>query len=198
MPTRGVNAAPLAAASTSRGGEKIDWQAAQALWGTRFPKDYMAFMPVYGVGGIGSEEEIGDVGILAPFPTGAYELSPDDLEDETGNARETCEEEGADQDELDLDPEHILARGYTPHADILCRLTSDPDPDKWPVLLFARHGSVPCEVVPWPNKFGGGACRRTRACPHGFARARQRSNGDSLDGRDRLRRHVGGPGRRPA
>jgi hypothetical protein len=108
----------------------------------------MAFMSVYGVGGIGSEEEIGEVGILAPFPTRAYEFSPDDFEDETGNARETWEEEGADQDDLDLDPEHILAWGYTSHADILCWLTSDPDPDKWPVLFFARHGSVPCEVVP--------------------------------------------------
>jgi hypothetical protein len=82
------------------------------------------------------------------FPTGAYELSPDDFEAETGNATLTWEEEGPDQDDLDLDPEHILAWGYTNHADILCWMTSDPDPDKWPVLLFARHGSVPCEVVP--------------------------------------------------
>ncbi|WP_128433835.1 SMI1/KNR4 family protein [Streptomyces cyaneus] len=129
-------------------GEDIDWKAAEARWGTGFPRDYMDFMAVYGVGGIGSEEEIGELGILGPFPTGAYEHSPDDFEDETGNARLTWEEEGADQEGLDLDPEHILAWGYTSHADMLCWLTSDPDPDKWPVLLFARHGSQTCEVVP--------------------------------------------------
>ncbi|NEC84486.1 SMI1/KNR4 family protein [Streptomyces sp. SID12501] len=129
-------------------GEKIDWEAAEARWGTRFPRDYMDFMSVYGVGGIGSEEDFHEIGILAPFPTGAYEFSPDDFEDETGNASLAWEEEGPDQDDLDLDPEHILAWGYTNHADILCWMTSDPDPDKWPVLLFARHGSVTCEVVP--------------------------------------------------
>ncbi|WP_369031161.1 MULTISPECIES: SMI1/KNR4 family protein [Streptomyces] len=129
-------------------GEDIDWQAAEAKWGTGFPRDYRDFMSVYGVGGIESEEEIGEVGILGPFPTGAYPFSPDDFEDETGNAQLAWEEEGADQDDLDLDPEHILAWGYTSHADILCWLTSDPDPDKWPVLLFARHGSKTCEVVP--------------------------------------------------
>ncbi|WP_327699524.1 SMI1/KNR4 family protein [Streptomyces sp. NBC_00459] len=130
-------------------GEKIDWQAAEERWGTRFPQDYMDFMSVYGIGGIeDSDEEAGEVAVLGPFSTGAYEFSSDDFEDETENARLTWEEEGADQDDLDLDPDHILAWGVTTHADILCWLTSDPDPDKWPVLLFARHGSVTCEVVP--------------------------------------------------
>lgn len=129
-------------------GESIDWGAAEARWGTGFPRDYRDFMAVYGVGMISSEDEIGELGVLGPFPTGAYEFSPDDFEDETGNARLAWEEEGANQEGLDLDPEHILAWGYTSHADILCWLTSDPDPDKWPVLLFARHGLDVCEVVP--------------------------------------------------
>ncbi|WP_105972410.1 SMI1/KNR4 family protein [Streptomyces geranii] len=128
-------------------GEDIDWAAAEARWGTRFPRDYMAFMAVYGVGEI-SSEQIGEIGILGPFPTGAYEHSPDDFESETGNATLTWEEEGADQEDLDLDVEDILAWGSTSHADILCWRTSDPDPDKWPVLLFARHGGKTCQVVP--------------------------------------------------
>lgn len=128
-------------------GEDIDWAAAETRWGTGFPRDYKDFMAVYGIGGIRSEE-IGEIGILGPFPTGAHEYSPDDFEDETGNARLAWEEEGADHESLDLDPEHILAWGYTSHADMLCWLTSDPDPDKWPVLLFARHGREICEVVP--------------------------------------------------
>ncbi len=132
----------------SGAGEKIDWQAAEARWGTAFPRDYMAFMAVYGVGDLGTEEDPDQVGVLSPFPTGGYEFSPQDFEDETGNARLTWEEEGPDQDDLDLDPEHILAWGGSDSADIFCWLTSDPDPEKWPVLLFARHGSVTCEVVP--------------------------------------------------
>ncbi|MEU6227732.1 SMI1/KNR4 family protein [Streptomyces sp. NPDC047042] len=129
-------------------GEKIDWQAAETRWGTAFPRDYMAFMAEYGVGGIGTEEDPDMVWTLAPFPTGAYEFSPDDFESETGNATLTWEEEGPDQDDLDLDPDHILAWGGSDSADIFCWQTSDPDPDKWPVLLFARHGGKTCEVVP--------------------------------------------------
>lgn len=129
-------------------GEDINWEAAKARWGTGFPRDFMEFMATYGVGGISAQEEAGEIGILGPFPTGAYEHSPDDFEYETGNASLTWEEEGADQPGLDLDPEHILAWGYTSHADMLCWRTSDPDPDKWPVLLFARHGSQTCEVIP--------------------------------------------------
>jgi hypothetical protein len=50
----------------------IDWQAAQARWGTGFPQDYMAFMSVYGVGSITSEEAIGQIEILGPFPSGSH------------------------------------------------------------------------------------------------------------------------------
>ena len=130
-------------------GEHIDWQADEARWGTGFPQDYMAFMSEYGVGLIGAEDSIGEIGILAPFPTESGLLPPDDFEDETGNARYVWEIEGQDQEALDIDPDHILAWGYTSEADILCWLTSDPDPDKWPVLHFDRQQLlVPCTIIP--------------------------------------------------
>ena len=129
--------------------EHVDWQAAEARWRTRFPRDYMAFLSVYGVGSIGSQNAIGEIGILAPLPTESALWPHGDLEEETENARLAWEMEGADQDELDIDPEHILAWGYTSHADILCWLTTDPDPDQWPVLLFDRQQLlVPCTVIP--------------------------------------------------
>lgn len=59
-------------------GENIDGEAAEARWGTGFPRDYRAFMAVYGVG-IGSQEEIDELGVLGPFPTGAHEYPPEDL-----------------------------------------------------------------------------------------------------------------------
>ncbi|WP_177181561.1 hypothetical protein [Streptomyces sp. TLI_105] len=43
------------------------------------------------------------------------------------------------QEGLDVDPEHLLARGVTSGADILCRLTTHPDPDRWPALVCGRH-----------------------------------------------------------
>lgn len=39
-------------------------------------------------------------------------------------------------------PPPILACGSTTGADILYRLTSDPDPDHWPVLIFDRQNLV--------------------------------------------------------
>ncbi|MGX1909959.1 hypothetical protein ACWIID_13985 [Streptomyces phaeochromogenes] len=78
-------------------GEHIDWQAAEARWGTKFPQDHMAFMSEYGAGLIGSENSIGDIGTLALFPTESGLLPPDYFEDETGNARYVWEIEGQDQ-----------------------------------------------------------------------------------------------------
>ncbi|MDQ1023264.1 hypothetical protein QF035_000846 [Streptomyces umbrinus] len=44
-----------------------------------------------------SENSIGEIGTLAPFPTESGLLPPDDFEDETGNARYVWEIEGVDQ-----------------------------------------------------------------------------------------------------
>jgi hypothetical protein len=118
--------------------EHIDWQAAEARWGTRFPQDYMAFMSVYGVGSIGSQNLIGEISIDAPLPTKSALWPHGDLEEETENARGAWEDQGG-QEGLDIDPEHILAWGSTSGADILCWLTTDPDPDRWPVLVFDRQ-----------------------------------------------------------
>ncbi|MER6509098.1 hypothetical protein ABT158_19895 [Nonomuraea sp. NPDC001636] len=56
------------------------------------------------------------------------------------------------QDGLDIDPNHILAWGITSGPDILCWLTTDPDPDRWPVLVCGRHTRqdftlFPCGMV---------------------------------------------------
>ncbi|MFD7448744.1 hypothetical protein [Kitasatospora sp. NPDC059827] len=42
--------------------EGIDWSAAETRWGTRLPRDYMAFMSVYGAG------SFAEVCILMPLP----------------------------------------------------------------------------------------------------------------------------------
>ena len=112
--------------------EDIDWAAAEARWGTRFPRDYMAFMSMWGAG---SFEE---VSILMPLPKEYIQWDPGTFEEETENARYTWEMLDG-QEGLDINPDHILAWGVTSGADILCWLTTDPDPDRWPVLVCGRH-----------------------------------------------------------
>ncbi|MGW4408117.1 SMI1/KNR4 family protein [Nonomuraea sp. NPDC004702] len=125
--------------------EEIDWSAAEARWGTRFPRDYMAFMSVYGGG------SFAEVGILMPLPKEYIQWDPGTFEEETENARDTWEMLGG-QEGLDIDPNHILAWGITSGPDILCWLTTDPDPDRWPVLVCGRHTRegftlFPCGMV---------------------------------------------------
>ncbi|MFE7572126.1 SMI1/KNR4 family protein [Streptomyces sp. NPDC057539] len=112
--------------------EEIDWLAAEARWGTRFPRDYMAFMSVYGAGSFDG------VGILMPLPKEYIQWDPGTFEQETENARDTWEMLNG-QEGLEIDPDHILAWGITSGPDILCWLTTDPDPDQWPILVCGRH-----------------------------------------------------------
>ncbi|NEA15558.1 SMI1/KNR4 family protein [Streptomyces halstedii] len=115
--------------------ERIDRRAAEARWGTRLPRDYTAFMSVYGAG------SFSEVGVLMPLPPREYPLwCPGTFEEETANARYTWEMEMRDgQAGPGIDPEHILAWGVTSGPDILCWLTADPEPDRWPVLVCGRH-----------------------------------------------------------
>ncbi|WP_418961152.1 SMI1/KNR4 family protein [Streptomyces tritici] len=130
--------------------EEIDWKAAEARWGTRFPQDYMAFMSLWGAGSFEG------VSVLMPLPKEYIQWDPGTFEEETENARYTWEMlEG--QEGLDIDPAHILAWGVTSGADILCWLTTDPDPDRWPVLVCGRHTPddftlYPCGMVDFLHK----------------------------------------------
>ncbi|MGI5519802.1 SMI1/KNR4 family protein [Micromonospora sp. CA-259024] len=121
--------------------EEIDWSAAEARWGTRFPHDYMAFMATYGAG------SFAEVSILMPLPKEYIQWDPGTFEEETENARYTWEELGGQQG-LDIDPKHILAWGVTSGPDILCWLTTDPDPDRWPVLVCGRHTEQDFTIFP--------------------------------------------------
>ncbi|WP_457034121.1 SMI1/KNR4 family protein [Kitasatospora sp. P5_F3] len=114
--------------------ERVDWGEVEAAWGTRFPSDYVRFMEVYGSGVISD-----GISILLPslrvdgYP---YTAGPG-LQDETEIAREAWEM-CRDEADFDVAPESIVAWGATSGADIYCWVTTDEDPDRWPVLMYGR------------------------------------------------------------
>ncbi|MBC9716175.1 SMI1/KNR4 family protein [Streptomyces sp. TRM66268-LWL] len=124
--------------------ERIDWSAVEAVWGTRFPSDYVRFMEVYGAGSFA-----GTVSIQHPEPdVDGYYADGSGLDDETENARYTWETEGEDAG-FALDPKDIVAWGVTAGADIYCWLTTDENPDRWPVLVCGRHTTPVFQLHPY-------------------------------------------------
>ncbi|WP_228976588.1 SMI1/KNR4 family protein [Streptomyces sp. DH12] len=123
--------------------EQVDWAAAEARWGVRFPADYRDFMARYGGGSVN-----GEAVVLLPLPRRGVRWQPGDLAEETANVRLAWRAEGG-RDALDVDPEHLLAWGVTAGPDILCWLTADPDPDRWPVVVCGRHTSPTFSVHPY-------------------------------------------------
>lgn len=113
--------------------EEIDWSEVEAAWSVRFPSDYVRFMETYGAGTISD-----NVVVLLPAPDVEGHLGGSGLEEETANARYTWEME-RDYADFELDPSSIVAWGVTSGADIYCWVTTDPDPDRWPVLVCGRH-----------------------------------------------------------
>ncbi|MFI0729940.1 SMI1/KNR4 family protein [Streptomyces sp. NPDC021225] len=120
--------------------EGIDWSEVEGIWGRRFPSDYVRFMEVYGAGLV-SEEIV----ILLPVPRAGTYTDASGLGDETENARLAWEMCG-DEADFDVDPGSIVAWGVTTGADIYCWLTTDEDPDRWPVLVCGRHTSPSFQV----------------------------------------------------
>ncbi|WP_236242888.1 SMI1/KNR4 family protein [Streptomyces sp. CC228A] len=123
--------------------EHVDWAAAERRWGVGFPADYRAFMARYGGGTIN-----GEAVVLLPLPQPGLRWAPADIAEETGNARLVQEQEGGPG--LPGGPGgDLLAWGVTAGADILCWLTADPDPDRWPVVVCGRHTSERFTVHPY-------------------------------------------------
>ena len=123
--------------------EQVDWAAAEARWGAGFPSDYKAFMAAYGEGSVDDA-----IVVHRPLPLSACDggrARADAMADETDAVRQVwrteADEVWADPagPDLELDPDALLAWGVTTGADILCWLTTDEDPDRWPVVVCGRH-----------------------------------------------------------
>ncbi|MFE4459484.1 hypothetical protein ACFROC_19190 [Nocardia tengchongensis] len=114
-------------------GDSIDWGAAEHVYGTSFPSDYRAFISAYGSGGI---EDV--VGVFIPAVSSAEsQISKvSRLSESALAAKEVNNWAPADQGRYRL--EDLLIWGGTVAADTLCWITTDPNPDQWPVAVYTR------------------------------------------------------------
>ncbi|MEV6208807.1 SMI1/KNR4 family protein [Kitasatospora sp. NPDC051914] len=114
------------------GGDRVDWQAAEAALGTVFPSDYREFIELYGAGSIGDH-----LGVVLPIAPDLPGRTLPDVADHTLEAR------GAMQRKREglpagLDESALVGWGYDDAADVLCWITVGPDPDRWPVAVWSR------------------------------------------------------------
>ncbi|SEQ99937.1 hypothetical protein SAMN05216481_12532 [Streptomyces radiopugnans] len=141
MPSQETVLAALRAVMPSHDGadEQVDWDAMRRTWGVDFPSDYVAFMSTYGAGGI---DDV--LSILVPEASAQPSEGPGfgSMAGETANMRHMWESDGGPEG-IDAGPASVLAWGVSCGADMLGWLTVDPDPDKWPVVVWERHG--------WPH-----------------------------------------------
>ncbi|MEU9339464.1 hypothetical protein AB0D49_41060 [Streptomyces sp. NPDC048290] len=117
-----------------RGEERIDWAAAEAALGTRLPSDYTSFMDTYGVG------DIGELVILPPLPVDVPNLSDCHIGSMSEGLRWVWEKEGGVPG-VSAGPEDVLPWGTGCNANEMAWLTTDADPDKWPVVTWRRQVS---------------------------------------------------------
>ncbi|MER6399627.1 hypothetical protein ABT263_26810 [Kitasatospora sp. NPDC001603] len=114
-------------------GDTVDWSAAERVYGTSFPADYRAFVAAFGSGSIEAM-----VGVHIPAVTSnelqvitVSRLSEAALADYAAN-------QWAPADRGQYRLEDLLIWGGTAAADTLCWITTDPDPDRWPVAVYSR------------------------------------------------------------
>ncbi|MEK2490895.1 SMI1/KNR4 family protein [Kitasatospora purpeofusca] len=122
-------------------GDTVDWSAAEKVHGTSFPADYRAFVAAFGDGSI---EEMLGVHIPATSDEPQFgalsRLSDEALADFAVN-------QWAPADRGRYRLEDLLIWGGTAAGDTLCWITTDPDPDRWPVAVYAR-GDLEWSVYP--------------------------------------------------
>ncbi|MEU2038889.1 hypothetical protein [Nocardia niwae] len=123
-------------------GDTVDWNACA----TSFPADYRAFVTAFGDGSIE-----GIIGISAPSVTSDRPHTPTlaRMSEAVAGWEDPLPWENgwAPADRGRYRREDLLIWGGTCAGDTLCWATTDPDPDRWPVAVFAR-GRLEWSVYP--------------------------------------------------
>jgi hypothetical protein len=128
------NIAALVRVMPPRGsvGASVDWSTVERSWGRRLPADYVAFIETYGGGGIEDYLEV-----HAPEPLDDRHTFQG-MVAETQTARLTWKEYPQADSTSSEEEAPLVAWGTDASADLLCWLTVEPDPDKWPVAIWKR------------------------------------------------------------
>ncbi|CAM5455586.1 hypothetical protein GCM10010329_33440 [Streptomyces spiroverticillatus] len=116
------------------GGERIDWDAAEAALGTRLPSDYKSVLDVYGMG------DIDDLVLVPALPSSIPAYADFHMATQTAELH-ILWESGRGIPGVTLGPEALLPWGTGMNANETGWLMNDPDPDRWPVVAWRRHHS---------------------------------------------------------
>lgn len=147
--------------------EEVDWRAVHEALGVRLPSDYTAFMSVYGAGGLG------DLDILGPLPVKGLQWDPGNILEIAPEFRDLWNSEGGVPG-IVADGGSVLPWGSGCNANELGWLMLDPDPEKWPVVVWRRQISYgdsrwklfDCGMVDFLVRM---MCARFDECPLGDA-----------------------------
>jgi hypothetical protein len=112
-------------------GDSVDWQKVERVWGVTFPQDYKEFVATYGEG-----ETDAFLTLLVPGP--AEDSVPSGgMAAETAEARRMwLEKPPAGYGSPATPP--VIAWGVNARADLLCWVTDEQDPERWPVAVWSR------------------------------------------------------------
>lgn len=128
---------------------RVPWHRSTAEIGIEFPADYRMFVDRYGGGDMTSTSMALKFSIYAPCSVGWRPGAPGGfqalLDNQIGNVRPLFVFDGADEDywggpayPVHPDPGGLLAWGEDQEGDMFFWLTQDPDPNRWPVVMWAR------------------------------------------------------------
>ncbi|MEV4709574.1 hypothetical protein [Actinoplanes sp. NPDC049316] len=111
----------------------VDWDRMAESWGTPFPAAYRRFIEIYGPGYIQDYLVIGK-----PEPWAEpSEGKPSDMRAGTATVQAQWREARREHN-LEGTAPRLIYWGTDSSADNLCWDATDPDPERWPVLVYNR------------------------------------------------------------
>jgi hypothetical protein len=125
------------------------WRQSKGEIGVDFPADYRDFVDRFGGGSMTSELMFLEFSVFAPCSVGLTVDAPRGFEafmvNQAKRVRPLFVFDGADEAywggtvyPVHPDPGGLLAWGQNQEGDVFFWLTEDPDPDRWPVVMWAR------------------------------------------------------------
>lgn len=110
----------------------VDWDHLARSWGRPFPADYRRLIDTYGAGYIADHLVIG-----GPEPKADPGPNGQGMNADTALAERFWHDARHEPDLDGLEP-RLIAWGGNSAGDQLCWDATDEDPDRWPVLMWAR------------------------------------------------------------